>query len=293
MTKKRRVSTLTAIALVGLSLVGLNVSSASAVPLSHNGWYLKGGYIGYHIHYKEHVSPSDKDTGWLNGGYVKLGKIIKPYRVWSEIMASYATTGNDNGNYDGFSQDGEGYYSPLNVDTTEKIWEVESKGGVYQSWSEKFYTYEGIALKYRYWKREIESGYDDNKNYVIGYEEKYRTFAVGAVAGIAYYPIQNLSIGLEGEGLISPKHFSTIRTFGDTITMGKEYEYKISVPVEWDITEAISLDITGFYEHWRFDESNEDTITLNAGGVEEDVDVIEPSSTTKEYGVMVGLSIRF
>lgn len=289
MTKKKRLSSLVTAALVGLSLMGLGASNASAIPLSHGEWYLKGGYIGYHIHYKEHITPSDKDTGWLNGEYIKLGKIIQSCKVWSELKVSYATTGDNNGDYDGFSQNGAGYYSPFSSNTTEKILEIGGKGGIYQNLSKRFYAYEGLTLKYRYWRREIESGYDNNENYTMGYEEKYKTFALGAVAGIQYYPVENFSIGVEAEGLISPKHFSTVRVFGDTITMGKEYEYKIAVPIEWDITKNISLDVAGFYDHWRFDESNKDIVTVNG----ESIEVIEPSSTTKEYGTTVGLNIRF
>ena len=281
------------VALSVIAALCIGISGAHAYPLNSNSWYMSAGYVGYHLHYKENVTPSDKDTGWLNGIDLRVGKVWKDSHVWLEIEGKYATTGKNNGDYNGASQNGAGYYASFSTDTTESIWNVESKGGIFQKWSNSLYTYEGLVIGYRYWRRSIKSGTDDNGNPVLGYIEKYTDWYGGLDLGVQYYPIEKLSIGLDLIGAMSPSWESTSKmktdfaglTKENTFDMGKAYYYKISLPIEYNATPNIAVNLTPYYDHWRFDSS--DKITYDG------VILYEPSSKTDEVGFTLNVTYKF
>ncbi len=282
---RKSVVALSVAAVLGLSAVG-----SHAYPLNSNSWYVSAGYAGYHLHYKENVSPSDKDTGWLNGVDLKIGKVWKDSHIWFEIEGKYATTGHHNGDYNGFSMNlVTGAFTPLSTDTSEYVWNIEGKGGIFQNISKGLYTYEGLLVGYRYWRRSIETGTDADGNTVLGYIEKYTDWYGGLDLGVQYYPIQKISIGLDLEGGIAPssKSFSKMKAtvINKTLDMGKAYFYRISLPIEYDITPNIAVNIVPYYDHWRFDSSDK---------IEYEGTVwYEPSSKTDETGFTVNAEYKF
>jgi len=280
-------------ALVALSVataLGL-AGTAHATSFNHQGWYLTAGYTGYHIHYKEDITPSDKDTGWLNGFNIEFGKVGSTF--WHKLRVQYATTGKHQGNYDGASQDGAGYYASLSTDTSEYILNVEAENGIYQKWKNNLYTYEGIIYGVRYWRRSIEDGVDSNGYPVKGFVEKYTDWYAGLNVGVQY-TIPRWTVGIDVSGAIAPRgeaftHMDSTNPLTDedvTYNMGTAYMFRVSLPVEFDITKSLKLDLSPFYEHWKFDESN--TVSLGSG-----LYAVEPHSNTDELGFNLNITYVF
>lgn len=286
---------------LALGVAGTAPNSASAYPLSKNGYYISLGYAGYHLHYKEQCTPSDKDTGWLNGVDLKVGKVWKDRHQWFELDFKYATTGRNKGDYDGSSQvyqNGTIHYYPLSTDTSEYIFNFEDKGGFFQDWGKGFYTYEGILFGFRYWRRSVESGVDSDGNPIMGFVEKYTNWYAGLDLGMQFYATPKLSFGLDLEGAISPKSefFSRMDSYNpisdevETYDMGKAYYYKISIPIEFDLTKHFSINIDPYYDHWKFNKSDEVDLGYING---QELYSYEPSSKTHETGFTVGITYMF
>ncbi len=258
-----------------------------------SGFTLSVGYIGYHLHYKEDLSKSDKDTAWMNGLKIKIqyvssekGPLGHPYK-WLTLM--YAQS--KNGSYNGYGQNGRGNYIPFSTDTTEKIARIKSGLGYIQT-RKSFATKESLLMGWQLWIRKIHSGIASKNTFVQGYKEYYYNLYFGLKLEGDYYFTKHFYIGLALSGAISPKVKFMNFMYNDytdkAYKMGIAYRWKIALPINFH-TGRLSFNIIPFYSGWKFHKSGTKIVKIN--GIY--YNTYEPSSTTHETGVYANVSFRF
>ena len=269
--------------------------AANTANVNFTGTKVSAGYVGYHLHYKEHFSLSDKDTAWMNGGKIKIEHISESkgflgHRyAWGTFM--YAVSSN--GKYHGASQDLTGDYHKFDTNTDESIERGEFGFGVAQITKDRFVTKESIVIGEQWWDRKVKDGVDSAGNFIKGGEEDYGNMYAGLQFEGDYYFSNNFSIGVLAMGAVSPKIKSINQMYnkqlGITYKMGKAYRWKIALPVSYS-TGRLAFDITPFYSGWKFNRSDTEKTDIGGGNY---ILSWEPSSTTEEVGFYADISYRF
>ena len=287
--------TFLSLAVIGALCFAGQSFAANTTNVNFTGTKISFGYVGYHLHYKESSSPSDKDTAWMNGGKIKVEHISESkgflgHRyAWGTFM--YAVSSN--GKYHGASQDLTGDYHKFDTNTDESIERGEFGFGVAQITKDRFVTKESVVIGEQWWFRKIKDGTDSLGYPVKGYEVDYGNMYAGLQLEGDYYFSNALSAGLVVMGAVSPKSRAFNQAYnkltGDTYKMGKAYRWKIALPISYE-TGRLTFNITPFYSGWLFHKSDKEKNYIGNG-----VYVLswEPSSRTKETGFYADISYRF
>jgi hypothetical protein len=283
--KKKTLSYFALVTVFGLGIYLGGVAKAKAESATvAPGITLSAGYAGEHFHYGESIG--DQEHGWLNGFYVGTN-----YKSQSNVLGlgnldlglKYTYLGGSI-NYDG-SQINliTNQTTPWSTDTSESISNIQFKGGFDQALSNNISVGEYLSLGYRYWNRHIEG--------VGGYTEDYNNGYIGLGAKAAYMWNDKLSTGIDAEINWSPA-WSSINymssPYGD-YDMGSAYNLKVEVPVSYNVTQQLSVNLTPYYSYWHFNSSSAQNTVID--GIP--VTSYEPSSETNSAGLNVGVSYRF
>ena len=283
--KKKTLSyfALAAVVGLGISFGGVTKAKAESAVVSP-GISLSAGYSGEHFHYGESIG--DQEHGWLNGFYVgtnykSQGNVLGLGNL--DLGLKYTYLGGSI-NYDGSQTDLiTGQSTPWSTNSQESISNIQFKGGFDQALSNNIAVGEYLSLGYRYWNRNIEG--------VGGYSECYNNGYIGLGAKAAYSWNDQLSTGVAAEVNWSPA-WSSINymssPYGD-YNMGSAYNLKVEVPINYNVTPQLSVNLTPYYNYWHFSGSATQNTVID--GIP--VTSYEPSSETNSAGLNVGISYRF
>jgi hypothetical protein len=283
--KKKTLSYFALAAVVGLGISFGGVPKAKAqTAAAAPGITISAGYAGEHFHYGESIG--DQEHGWLNGFYVGTD-----YKSQNNVLGlgnldlglKYTYLGGSI-NYDGSQQNlVTGQSTPWSTNSQESISNIQFKGGFDQALSNNISVGEYLSLGYRYWNRNIEG--------VGGYSEGYNNGYIGLGAKAAYSWNDQLSTGVAAEINWSPA-WSSINymssPYGD-YNMGSAYNLKVELPINYNVTPQLSLNLTPYYNYWHFSGSAAQNTVIY--GIP--VTTYEPSSETNSAGLNVGVSYRF
>jgi hypothetical protein len=284
--KKKTLSyfALAAVVGLGISFGGVSKAKAESAVVSP-GITLSAGYAGEHFHYGE---SGDQEHGWLNGFYVgtnykSQGDIVGLGLGNLDLNLKFTYLGG-NVDYDGAQTDlitGESI--KLSTNTQEDISDIQFKGGFDQALSNNIAVGEYLSLGYRYWHRSVEG--------IGGFSEGYNNGYIGLGAKAAYSFNDKISAGISAEANWSPAWSSInyVSSPWGNYNMGSAYNVKIEVPINYNVTPQLSLNLTPYYNYWHF--SGSDTKNVVIDGVP--VTSYEPSSETNSAGFNIGIAYRF
>jgi hypothetical protein len=171
------------ITLLLIQLLTINVVTFAGEGAGRTGLSLIIGYDGAWLNYQENLPNGnflDKDTGWLNGGFVEIRYDNRDFF----IRADFNVIVSDNALYTGQLQNG----TPISMYTKECIYTAYIDAGykLFSIGTGTFSTY--FEIGYRNWER----GQDSGSNYKEIYYWWY------GAAGINFdYKINNLIIGID------------------------------------------------------------------------------------------------
>ena len=268
---------------LGIYLGGAAKAKAESATVAP-GITLSAGYAGEHFHYGETIG--DQEHGWLNGFYVgtdykSQGNVLGLGNLDLGLKFTYL---GGTITYDGAQQDlATGQTTPWSTDTSESISNIQFKGGFDQALSSNVSVGEYLSLGYRYWHRDMKG--------VGGYAEGYNNGYIGLGAKAAYSFNDQLSVGVDTEINWSPAWSSInyMSTDWGNFNMGSAYNLKVEVPINYNITPQLSVNLAPYYNYWHF--SGSDTKNVVIDGIP--LTTYEPPSETNSVGLNVGISYRF
>lgn len=221
----------------------------------------------------------DGETGFIPGGVLKLK--LNSQSVYSEFVGQlYGNTIQ----YDGQTQGG----TPVQTDSDAVIFDTHYKFGFKLSQARNHGPY--LGLGYRYWFRNIRSGYDINGNPVAGLlEEYYWNYGLLGYSG-SFRASEKMRVGFDirHTKMFNAKMDVDFLGFGGyddaQVNLGEEFGSRISVPVKM-IMRGYSLIVSPYYE--RIDIGKSNTVRLTSGGVPTTTLILEPRSETRNVGIEI------
>lgn len=244
-------------------------------------------YNGYWFSYKETEGSKvlDKDTGWINGGFIE-------YRGDTDFLffrINVDISGSNSAKYEGSLQDGYGNTTPYSTTTKEMFFQQEINGGFKLLKLNDFIISPYAALGYRDWLRGENKGYD--------YEEEYTWLYIGIGFNLVYY-ISNWKFGLEAlfEYPVDPEMRTNLAGQVDdaTFKLKPKPAYYINATINYTFYKknfkSIFVFISPYYQRWNIGAS--DTVTLTQNGTPVAY-AYEPSSHTDIFGGRLGIGMSF
>jgi hypothetical protein len=241
------------------------------------------GFDRNHIHYSEWESGDklDEDYGYEDGLYASIGYKSPNYHALffgRPFLEAYFRKYSDVINYKGATTGG----APFNCDQKSVITRYGAKLGSYVDLIKDVETYLYVDMGKRKWNRgenEVISG-------VTCYKETYEWAYYGVGAGINYFVIPRLSLGIDWAGwlAIDPKMKAYLYE-GGTFKLGNVWGTEVKAPIKYYLLKSLSLDVTPYYTYWHISHSNSVVISGTS--------YYEPDSNTNELGVMAGITYGF
>lgn len=253
---------------------------------------LEIAFKDYHVRYQENAP--DYEDGWLKGlrfSYKNQNATTQSY--WRVL---YEKTNHEN-NYIGALQDNEGNnLGPYN--TTTKNIKTTSEIIFANPVSDSNHEYAYTGIGFHSWDRTILGSASENVatclekyswGYIpVGYRSEYKINDKwdGAI---------DIAIRFMFNGKMKSPNPSNIDPF--QVNLGNKPGFKVEIPYTYKMDSQWSLTLTPWYEYWKIGQSNLVPQTVNgvpqynAQGYQ--LGVYEPSSTTKQVGIDIGLSCRF
>ncbi|MEM3265370.1 MAG: hypothetical protein QXH07_05400 [Thermoplasmata archaeon] len=267
-TKKKFFSAITVLA-IGIGLTVAVSSNAHAGNVS-----LSAGYAGENVHFSGNNGISD--SGWLNGFYVG-SNYVTDSSIWGlgnldlGLKLKYLTNTISN-NSTGAS----------NIATTK----IELNGGFDQKLAENIVLGEYGILGYDFYHRRLKNSNDYTEDYKYGY------VGLGAKIQVDNLLVNNLNAGLNVSGRWSPS-WSSINymasSYGEFDT-GNGYNFKVEVPLSYNILKNLSINLNLYYSYWHFGSSNSKNIVVNNVVFQQ---VEEPSHEINSTGLDFGMTYKF
>lgn len=218
----------------------------------------------------------DGETGLIPGIVLKLkNKMGSSYTEW--VGSAYYNTIK----YDGQTQSG----IPVVTDSDAFITDAHVKLG--QNFDHSYGRDQSIyfGLGYRYWLRNIRSGYTIYGDPVSGLLEEYHWFYGLAGYAVHFNSSANVRVGLDLR-LTQMFNAEMDVAFGGydkiTVNLGNKLGARLAVPIEIKSLKS-SLFVTPYYEILDIGKSN--TVTVTSGGVPQGFAILEPRSETRNLGV--------
>ncbi|MDH5369086.1 MAG: hypothetical protein OEW99_03620 [Gammaproteobacteria bacterium] len=252
-------------------------------------YHFGGGLIKFeYTEYDDNNVFLDGETGFIPGIVLKRKQNYQ--RLYTEIA------GQLNGNtieYDGQTQSG----TPLKTDSDAIIFDTHFKLGIHFSAARNHGPYLGIG--YRYWLRNIRSGYDINGNPVAGLLEHYH-WNYGLLGYAATFNVSenvNLGFDLRHTQMINGKmdiNFLGYCGYDNAqVDLGNESGTRFAMPIQIKLTRH-SLIVAPYYEIIDIGKSNTVALTRNGSSADCNSDgffdgAFEPRSETRNAGINVTL----
>jgi hypothetical protein len=267
-----------------IAMIFMHASMADPAEYQFGGGLIKFEYTEY----DDNNVFLDGETGFIPG--IVLKRKQNHRRLYTEIA------GQLNGNtieYDGQTQSG----TPLKTDSDAIIMDTHFKLGVHFSAARNHGPYLGIG--YRYWFRNIRSGYDINGNPVAGLLEQYH-WNYGLLGYAANFNVSenvNLGFDLRHTQMINGKmdiNFLDYCGYDDAqVDLGNESGTRFAMPIQIKLTRH-SLIVAPYYEIIDIGKSNMVALTRNGSLVDCNLDgffdgALEPRSETRNVGINVTL----
>lgn len=246
-----------------------------------------GGLIKFdYAEYDDNNVFLDGESGYLPG--IVLNRKQHHAKIYTEI------TGQLHGNtieYDGQTQSG----TAVKTDSDAIIFDTHFKIGFNVSSSRKHGPYLGIG--YRYWLRNIHSGYDINGNPVANILEEYY-WNYGVLGYAAMFNLgEKIELGfdLRHTRMINGKmeiNFLNYCGYDDAqVKLGNESGTRFAIPIQFKLRKHALL-IAPYYEVIDIGRSNTVALTRNGALVDCDSNgfydaAFEPRSATRNIGVSV------
>lgn len=257
------------------SLIGTSVSVASD-PEYHFGVALMK------FQYDEYNDSNvflDGESGFIPGVIFKRKQDhISYYSEW--VGQLYGNTIK----YTGQTQSG----TPLTTQSDAVIFDTHFKLGFPFAEAPNHGVY--VGLGYRYWLRNIRSGYDINGNPVAGLLEHY-CWLYGLFGYAANYTVnENVKVGFDVRltNMINAKmnvDFLGYNNYDDTqVDLGNKSGTRFAIPIQIETRET-SLIISPYYEIIDIGRSN--NVRVTSGGVPTAIEIHEPRSETRNVGIEV------
>jgi hypothetical protein len=145
-----------------------------------------------------------------------------------------------------------------------------------------------MGLGYRYWLRNIYSGYDVTGNPVAGLLEEYHWY-YGHVGYTARFDAsENVKVGLDFRltKMFSAQmdiDFLGFKSYDNTsVNLGNKIGARLAMPIEIEMAQSIFF-LTPYYEIIDIGKSN--SVRVYSGGVATNTVIYEPRSETRNVGV--------
>lgn len=232
-----------------------------------------------YVEYDDNGVFLDGESGLMPGAVMKLK--LNSQSAYSEFVGQlYANTIE----YDGQTQGG----TPVQTDSDAVIFDIHYKFGFKLSRARNHGPY--LGLGYRYWFRNIHSGYDINGNPVAGLLEEYywNYWLLGYSGSFRTSDTVRVGFDIRHTKMFNAKMDVDFLGFGgydDTqVNLGEEAGLRLSAPVKI-IMRGYSLIISPYYE--RIDISKSNTVRLTSGGVPTTTLIHEPRSETRNVGIEI------
>lgn len=231
--------------------------------------------------YKEELVAPLKSTekGTFFIPYVQ-GKVFFPRLQKSYFNGEFEFSGRVESDFDGSTQLG----TPIQGKNNHVLFRLEAD--FYWNLTENFFVYSGYG--YRYWDRFLSGG--------TGYREIY-TWGYIPLGALIEFPLsEQVQIGVDfaylimRNGKLKVIFSETVINGDDTeLTLGNKPGYRLRLPI--DFLQAskgpYSFQVTPWYELSEIGESDEKYNSTMAGQIK------EPASKTIQYGLILGLKVRF
>lgn len=229
--------------------------------------------------YKDNNVFLDGETGLIPGIILKLKNTNK--RSYSEWVGSVYY---NKIKYDGQTQSGTPLVTlsdALVIDTHFKLGEnFSSAYGREQS------LYAGLG--YRYWLRNIHSGYDINGNAVAGLLEEYYWYYAHIGYTMHFDAVENIQMGFDFRltKMFAAKmdiDFLGFNSYDNTsVNLGNKIGARFAMPLEIEMTQSTLL-LTPYYEIIDIGKSN--NVRVYSDGVATNTVIYEPRSETRNVGI--------
>lgn len=236
--------------------------------------------------YRENNAFLDGETGFIPG--IIVNRKQHHEGIYSELVGQLYGNTID---YDGQTQSD----IPLTTKSDAVIFDTHFKLGIHLSEVENHGVYAGLG--YRYWLRNIRSGYDINGNSVAGLFEEYYWF-YGILGYTASYVVsENVNVGFDIRytQMINAKmdiNFLGYCDYDNTqVNLGNESGVRFAVPIKIK-NRKHTFTVAPYYEMIDIGKSNIIALTRNGSLVDCDLNgfndaVFEPRSETRNVGVEV------
>ncbi len=246
-----------------------------------SGITLSGAYQGAYLHYEEIVDNSvlDKDTGWLNGGFVEAR--YDTYHVF--LRANFDMFGSDTAQYTDFHS--------FKFDTRELYYRVEADAG-YKLFNFRTATISPyVGIGYFWWER--------GRNILPDYEEDYSWAYAAFGLNYAHRFTDRFLFGVDA-ALLWPFDTKMKTDIAGTIDrttfdIKPRLGWRVQVPMSYELTRTYTYRVftflTPFYERWNIGASPD--VAATSGGVPTGDVFFEPKSHTDLYGFRLGFGINF
>ena len=222
----------------------------------------------------------DGESGFIPGVVLKRKQDHTTY--YSEWVGQlYGNTIN----YDGEAQPSG---TPLTIKSDAVIFDTHFKLGFHFAEAQNHGMY--IGLGYRYWLRNIRSGYDINGNPVAGLREDYY-WLYGLFGYVANYTVnENVNIGFDirQTNMINAKmdvNFLGYNNYDNTqVNLGNKSGIRFAVPIQFK-TRTRSFIVSPYYEIIDIGRSN--NVRVTSGGIPTAIEIYEPRSETRNVGIEI------
>lgn len=221
----------------------------------------------------------DGESGFIPGVVLKRKQEYATY--YSEWVAQlYGNTIN----YEGQTQSG----TPLTTQSDAVIFDTHYKLGFHFAEAKNHGVY--VGLGYRYWMRNIRSGYDINGNPVAGLLEHYYWLygLFGYAANFTVSDKVKVGFDIRQTNMINAKmdvDFLGYNNYDNTqVDLGNKSGTRFAVPIQIKTRES-SLIISPYYEIIDIGRSN--NVRVTSGGVPTAIVIYEPRSETRNLGIEV------
>jgi len=269
-------------AIIGFGMMLSHVSIAESVEYHFGAGLLKFDYAEYN----DSNVFLDGETGFIPGIVLKRKQHYQ--RSYIELVGQlHANTIQ----YDGQTQGG----TPLQTKSDAVIFDTHFKLGIHFSEVRDHGVYAGLG--YRYWFRNIRSGYDINGNPVAGLLEHYY-WLYGLFGYTANFMVsENVKVGFDirQTNMINAKMDIDFLGYCDydntSVNLGNKSGTRFAVPIHVKMKNS-SLSVSPYYEVLDIGKSNTVMLTRNGSLVDCNADgyfdgALEPRSETRNIGIEV------
>lgn len=232
------------------------------------------------------------ENGILFGAELEIGKAWGP--AWFSWNGQYLKGEVD---YTGKSQDLSGNTHDHDTVTGETIIDTSFQvGRIYESWRRHDYAIIYFGAGLHQWARDIKTKTNkETQEPVIGLFERYTwMYAHVGARGFLFrtkksYMMAELNL-LRTFRPIMDVSFKGIADT-DRVSLGEHYGAKFSIPFRYEVKRWFHVYSEVFFEAWDLGGSNKQTLKKN--GFVTGTTFEEPRSTSRFYGVKIGVYLKF